>query len=348
MSSGSPLGRVTRYSCAIGTIGTSTPASAPSSRANIPPALTTTSVSISPLSVTTPVTRPVPDLDRESACGGGHLRTSPPRALGERERELRRVDVAVRRQVGGAEHAVRGHRREELLRLGRRDQLERQAERLRPAGLARDLLQPLLRGREPQRADLAPARLEPDLVPDRSVELDARHHHLRQRERAAQLADEARRVERRARASARPARRGRRRPSRAARASRGSSSRRRRRRSPPLSPARASHGEPNRPTREPFRDAGRRVLPRPRPRGDAVRRSRIALLILARPRSGWGSPRAAATTTTRRDHDDRSATEREASSAAEAAPHCRAASGPASTSASTGPTASPPAATRSS
>ena len=58
MSSGSSAGRVTRYSCAIGTIGTVTPASRPSSAANIPPALTTTSASISPLSVTTPVTRP--------------------------------------------------------------------------------------------------------------------------------------------------------------------------------------------------------------------------------------------------------------------------------------------------
>ena len=47
-----------RYSCAIGTIGTFTPASAPISFANMPPALTTTSASISPLSVTTPVTRP--------------------------------------------------------------------------------------------------------------------------------------------------------------------------------------------------------------------------------------------------------------------------------------------------
>ena len=58
MSSGRPLGFSTRYSCAIGTTGTVTPASAPSSPANIPPALTTTSVSIEPLSVSTAVTRP--------------------------------------------------------------------------------------------------------------------------------------------------------------------------------------------------------------------------------------------------------------------------------------------------
>ena len=59
MSSGRPLGRVTTYSCAIGTIGTVTPASRPSSAANIPPALTTISVSISPLSVSTASTRPL-------------------------------------------------------------------------------------------------------------------------------------------------------------------------------------------------------------------------------------------------------------------------------------------------
>ena len=57
-SRGRPEGRVIRYSCAIGTIGTVTPAMAPISAANMPPALTTTSVAIEPLSVSTPVTRP--------------------------------------------------------------------------------------------------------------------------------------------------------------------------------------------------------------------------------------------------------------------------------------------------
>ena len=57
-SSGTPLGFVIGYSCAIGTTGTITPANLPSSPANIPPALTTTSASTGPLSVSTPVTRP--------------------------------------------------------------------------------------------------------------------------------------------------------------------------------------------------------------------------------------------------------------------------------------------------
>ena len=51
-------GCVTTYSCAIGMIGTRTPASRPISAANMPAALTTTSHSMSPCSVRTPVTAP--------------------------------------------------------------------------------------------------------------------------------------------------------------------------------------------------------------------------------------------------------------------------------------------------
>jgi hypothetical protein len=58
MSSGRPEGFVIRYSCAIGTIGTFTSASTPISRAYIPPALITVSVSMEPRSVSTPATRP--------------------------------------------------------------------------------------------------------------------------------------------------------------------------------------------------------------------------------------------------------------------------------------------------
>ena len=56
------IGSVKRYWCAIGMIGTVTPASRPISGANIPPALTTTSARISvrspACSTVTPVTRP--------------------------------------------------------------------------------------------------------------------------------------------------------------------------------------------------------------------------------------------------------------------------------------------------
>ena len=198
MSSGRPDGSSTRYSCAIGMIGTLTPASAPISRAYMPPALITTPVSITPLSVTTPVTSPRSVVIARHARVGVDLGAATASALGERERELARIDVAVAREVGGSEDAVRRHRREQRLRLGGRDELEREPERLRPAGLARDLLQPLGRGGEAQRSDLTPARLEPDFRLERAVELDRVHHHPRQRQRAPQLADEPRRVERRA------------------------------------------------------------------------------------------------------------------------------------------------------
>ncbi len=129
---------------------------------------------------------------------GVDLRTTAASAFGEGERELARVDVAVRRQVGGAQHALDAHGREQALRLVGGDQLERQPERLRPSRLARDLGHPLGRRREAQRADLTPARLEADLLLQRAVQVDRVHHHLRQCQRAAELADEAGRVERRA------------------------------------------------------------------------------------------------------------------------------------------------------
>ena len=139
------------------------------------------------------------DRDRRHARVRRDLRAVAARSFGEREGELRRVDVAVGGEIRRAEHTLGGHRREELLRLGRGDQLQREPEGLGPAGLACDFLEALLRGGQPQRPDLAPSRLEAHLGSDRPVELDARHHHLRQRERAAQLADEAGRVEGRAR-----------------------------------------------------------------------------------------------------------------------------------------------------
>ncbi len=119
------------------------------------------------------------------------LGASPPRALGEGKRQLTRVDVAVGRKVGRAEHAVRGHRREELGRPLGGDELEREPEGLRPAGLAAKLLHPLLRRGEPEGADLAPAGLEADLLLERPVEVDRVHHHLGQADGAAQLPDQA-------------------------------------------------------------------------------------------------------------------------------------------------------------
>ena len=140
---------------------------------------------------------PALDGDARDAGAGRDLCAAAPRPFGERERELARVDVAVGGQERRAEDAVRDHRWKELLRLVGRDQLERQTERLRPARLPRDLLHPLGRRREPERPDLVPARLETHFGLERAVEVDALHHHPRERERAAELTNQAGRVERR-------------------------------------------------------------------------------------------------------------------------------------------------------
>ena len=81
-----------------------------------------------------------------------------PRAVGERRRQQRRVEVAVARQVGGAAHALGAHQREQLARLLGGDQLERQAERPRPRHLAQHLLLALGRARQADAAALAPSR----------------------------------------------------------------------------------------------------------------------------------------------------------------------------------------------
>ena len=141
---------------------------------------------------------PALGLDRGDAVVGEHRGAALAGAVGQRVGELRRVDVAVGRQPGRADDAVGRHQREHLLRLVGRDQVERKAERLRPAGLAAQLLHPLLRGGQPQAAALDPAGVELRLLADPPVEVDRVHHHLRQRDRAAQLAHESRRVEARA------------------------------------------------------------------------------------------------------------------------------------------------------
>src|SRR3954463_2037832 len=127
---GSPSARkgcVTRYSWAKGTTGTRTPASRPSSAAYMPPALTTTSASIAPFRLDAADTA-------VAHADPGHARVRedphPPaaRAVGQGVGQLRGVAVAVARQVGRRAPAVGHHQREELLRLARRDPLQRQPE----------------------------------------------------------------------------------------------------------------------------------------------------------------------------------------------------------------------------
>ncbi len=132
------------------------------------------------------------DVDRGHARVREHAAAALARAVGERRRQLRGVEVAVGRQVGAAADAVGAHQREQLLGLLRRDELQRQAERLRPRDLAQHLLFALRRARQPDAAALDPAAVE------RAVQLDRVDHHPRQRDARAQLPDEAGRVERRA------------------------------------------------------------------------------------------------------------------------------------------------------
>jgi hypothetical protein len=183
-----------RYSCAIGTIGTFTLAREPISRAYMPPALTTISVSIGPRSVSTPVTRPrwtARPVTRVAVAISAPRRRAPSASA-----SVSWLGRCSRRwQERSAEHSVRDHRWKELLRLVGRDELERQTERLRPARLPRDLLHPLGRRGEPERPDLVPARLEPHFGLERAVEVDALHHHPRERKRAAELTNQAGRVE---------------------------------------------------------------------------------------------------------------------------------------------------------
>ena len=121
-----------------------------------------------------------------------------PRAVGQRERQLAGIEVAVLRDVGGGQHAVGAHRREQLLRLPGRHDLDRQAEALRPPRLALDLLVPGLRRCQPQAAQLVPAGILAGLLGQLGVEADRVLHHLGQADGRAQLADQAGRVPRRA------------------------------------------------------------------------------------------------------------------------------------------------------
>ena len=121
-----------------------------------------------------------------------HAAAALARAVDERGREQRRVQVAVAGQVGGAAHAVGAHQREQLLGLLGGDQLQRQAERLRPGHLAQDLLLALGRACQADAAALHPAAVE------RAVQLDRVHHHARQRHARAKLADQPGGVEGRA------------------------------------------------------------------------------------------------------------------------------------------------------
>ena len=140
----------------------------------------------------------IPDLDSGDAGVGEDLRPTLAGAVGERVGELRRVEVAVGRQVRGGADAVDLHQRKQLLSLLRREPLQRQPERPRPCHLAVEFLLALVRTRKADPAAFDPSGIGIGLCGEPPVQLNAVHHHPRQRDRPAELADETGGVERRA------------------------------------------------------------------------------------------------------------------------------------------------------
>ena len=129
------------------------------------------------------------DVDARDARLGEDRRPALACPLGERQGELARVQVPVGRQERSPVETVDRHRGEQPQGLLGRHHVQGQPERLGPSSLSLQLLHPFGRRGEPQRADLAPARLELDFLFEVAVELDRVHHHLGEAERRAQLAD---------------------------------------------------------------------------------------------------------------------------------------------------------------
>jgi hypothetical protein len=146
------------------------------------------------------------------------LRAFRPRAFAERHREVRRRDVAVLRMVergndfGRVVAAAELEERPELLHLGRTDDLEGHADRVRRATVLLILVEAVARGREPQ----VPGRVEADVLPGLGLEALVEVDRV-----LVELADRVAHVEERqsprharsSRPSARSARRGRHRTS---------------------------------------------------------------------------------------------------------------------------------------
>ena len=104
--------------------------------------------------------------------------------------ESGRVEPAVGGQEDRTQHALGRHHREAVARLACRDQLERQPERLGPAGLPLELLIALASRSQAQRPDLVPGRIDARLLSKPSVQLDAVHHHPGQGHAGSELPDQ--------------------------------------------------------------------------------------------------------------------------------------------------------------
>ena len=197
------IGSVTTYWCDIGTIGTRTPASRAISAAYMPPQSTTTSHSTSPRSVRTLVTRravpAVDGVDRQHAGAGGDPDAARAGAGRQRVGELRRVDLAVRRQEAAAGDAAECRRAGTARRPRPARSPPAAGRTCAPSATCRRISS----SRSGARGDLDAAALDParrvlaGLEPP--VQLDAVHVHPGQGGVGAQLADETGGVEGRAR-----------------------------------------------------------------------------------------------------------------------------------------------------
>ena len=118
---------------------------------------------------------------------------------GQGHRQVAGVEPAVGGQPHGAEDTGRIEPALEQRRgLRGGDELERKAERLGPSGLTAQLLEPFGCRGETQRPHLVPAGVVSGLGVQAAVQLGPVHHHRREGDRPAELADEPGGVERRA------------------------------------------------------------------------------------------------------------------------------------------------------
>ena len=120
------------------------------------------------------------------------------RAFGQRLREIGRIRLAVAGNPHRAGEVVGAQDRNAPPGLGRRDELELDAEALRAGHLALHRHEALGRSGDIQAAALLPAGREPRLFLERRVEVDAVAAHPRRVARRARLPDETRGVPRRA------------------------------------------------------------------------------------------------------------------------------------------------------
>ena len=110
--------------------------------------------------------------------------------------------MTVGRQEDATPHPAEGHERKSVEALGGRQQFHRKPERRRPPVLATQFLHSFIGTGDAQGPDLGPPRRRAQLRGtcfEPAIGVDRVHHHAGEWKRAAELTDQAGRVERRAR-----------------------------------------------------------------------------------------------------------------------------------------------------